>query len=382
MIFGVRMLNDPNRVCAVDKNGQFKKDAMRVTVEVSPAEWLKEMAFGIQNDNPLTQAVPLEDNLCGNNYMDSLLLAAIDQAASVEFDTVGTFFSRFRDALDPNVSLARYYSAELNTTLDANNETVCNYLENEWKECREYTLQIIQRRFKCYGQRASCPHLEEGTEEYYFDILNVKEEEANYIRTLIKTPGHFSVWPLYDGEELTAIIQRINDFSEGQLMEYLSAGDGHCVAGTASLCYIEPIDNILTLAADTRGYDSRRVKFAWKYNTQEATGTLYAIKAEYRTPLYNIRVSDANIEGDQLNISLHSDEARLLKEFSYNNKERPVAMTIDDEVLMTAYFKDEISTGQLFINGFKSEEEMRALKAILRSGPLPTTVRIFKEQGR
>ncbi|MCR4828135.1 MAG: hypothetical protein K5864_01585 [Bacteroidales bacterium] len=47
-------------------------------------------------------------------------------------------------------------------------------------------------------------------------------------------------------------------------------------------------------------------------------------------------------------------------------------MTLDDEVLMAAFFNDEIPTGQLFINGFESEEERNLVSIIIRGGRFPT----------
>lgn len=361
LFFGVRMLNDPNRVCAVDKNGQFKKNAMRITVEISPAKFLTDLA---------------------SEQLDSTLTKAIQQACEYNPDREGTYFSRFREAVDTNVSLARYYSATLNITLDANNETVCNYLENAWEDCREYTLQTIQRRMDRIGHRASNPNPVLGTEEYYFDILNVNEDEARIVRSLLKTPGYLSMWPLYEEEELTSLIQSIDDFSEGRLTEYLGTGDGHCVAGTASQTNIDVIEKIMEKAAIAKIYDPQAVRFVWSRNNQEWSGKLYVIKADPRTPLYKIPVKDVEVKEEQLNISLYKEETDLLKDFSRINTNHPVALTLDDDVLMTAYFSNEISSGHIFINGFESEEEMRLVKVLIKSGPLPTTVTITEEEGR
>lgn len=373
-ILSVLLMSCKQPVVAVDENGQIVKGGMRITVALSPGDWLRDIV-GIR--------------------MDSVLEQAIQTAELVDFDTVETFFSRMEAAMSPNINLARYFDANmLNVNRNDDNHTVCSALAHQWNDCRDLTLQTILRRIAHLqgSNHVSEPHGIYGTTRYYFDIIKVKDAER--IVRLVSTPGQFSVWITLDTLSTRQLLTEINDYFNGQLFWMIA--NPHNMIGWESMAKDkEKIDSLLALAATDRVYDSRWVKFLWSPVKQRGLyanvnqfvshdiAELYAIEVSTRdgSPLLDDRcVEKAEVDNDWISLKLNAEGKREWARITGENVGRAIATVIDNKVFSAPIVMSEISNGYMGVSGFESVEEIEDMANILSSGRLAAGTKVVEVQ--
>ena len=362
---------------AVDKDGNVVKGGMRITVELSPADMLREMA---------------------GKRMDSILEQAICLA-----DTSDNFFYQFENAVDSTVQLWTYFNIAVNVDRNTDNHSVCSMLANEWdpywlaesltgevinrKEkkmlgVRDQALLTIQRRLaKVQGTgNVSEPHRIGNSGKYYFDILKVKDSKR--IERLATAPGKFELWLLEDEETTVRQLRRIDSCLHHKLSVLLHEGDHIGAVGQASPEDADAIDALLAEAEERKLFNPRFLRFLWS----KERNRLYAIRVTTRdgSPLLDGSAIEKTKGGMDdighaaVDIAFTSEGARAWRKITWENIGRAVAFVVDDRVYSTPIIMSEIAGGWAQISGIGTDEETEELAAILSFPPLKCKVNVVE----
>ena len=152
------------------------------------------------------------------------------------------------------------------------------------------------------------------------------------------------------------------------------------------------IDAMLAQAAEKKVFDTRSVKFLWSNKADDHFQgndiyTLYAIMITTRdgSALLDGRyVSDARQDfssngKSEVSMTMNSQGAREWKRITGENKDKCIAIVLDDLVYSAPVVHGEIAGGRSSITGDFSLDEAKDLANILKSGKLPAPANIVSE---
>ena len=281
---------------------------------------------------------------------DPLFNQAIDKAlASQKKSTNRDFVSLFYDAitaLDPNVSLASYFSGQLRDKikLGDKNEDVIKVVKEEAAGAYDRTYQILSQRIDKFGVAQPTIQKLSASERILVELPGVKEPER--VRKLLQGTAQLEFWQTYDNTEAIRFLDAantylasinstgaevsgstVNEMVEGSekdsaeaMLELLTAENADAasmaadreafaqsnplmsklqlyvdqnmqplqgpIVGLAASKDRADISAMLDKAAEKRVYDPRTVKFLWSAKADEHFGpdvyVLYAIKITTR----------------------------------------------------------------------------------------------------
>ena len=281
---------------------------------------------------------------------DTLFNHAIDMALANQKKTTNRdFVSLFYDAitsLDPNVSLASYFSSQLRDKikLGDNNEDVIKVVKEEASGAYDRTYQILSQRIDKFGVAQPTIQKLSASERILVELPGVKEPER--VRKLLQGTAQLEFWLTYDNAEAFRYLDAANKYlasinantesssmnesedtaevapvdslqakldmltAEGgnnanvsednaeaaqanplfRLLQPYITPDGQLlpgpIVGLASGKDRAAINEMLAAAAAKKVYDSRTVKFLWSAKPDEHFGAdiyvLYAIKITTR----------------------------------------------------------------------------------------------------
>ena len=281
---------------------------------------------------------------------DTLFNHAIDIALANQKKTTNRdFVSLFYDAitgLDPNVSLASYFSSQLRDRikLGDNNEDVIKIVKEEASGAYDRTYQILSQRIDKFGVAQPTIQKLSASERILVELPGVKEPER--VRKLLQGTAQLEFWLAYDnadafrfldaadkylasinadGEQETvvedndttaqtaadSVQSKLDELTSGANVPAQSAASNEQMAKNNPLFhllqpYISPdgqlipgpiaglangkdraaINEMLATAAAKKVYDPRTVKFLWSAKPDEHFGgdiyVLYGIKITTR----------------------------------------------------------------------------------------------------
>ena len=281
---------------------------------------------------------------------DTLFNHAIDIALANQKKTTNRdFVSLFYDAitgLDPNVSLASYFSSQLRDRikLGDNNEDVIKIVKEEASGAYDRTYQILSQRIDKFGVAQPTIQKLSASERILVELPGVKEPER--VRKLLQGTAQLEFWLAYDnaeafrfldaadkylasinadgeqetvveGNDTTALTaadsvqSKLDELTSGANVPAQSAASNEQMAKNNPLFhllqpYISPdgqlipgpiaglangkdrtaINEMLATAAAKKVYDPRTVKFLWSAKPDEHFGgdiyVLYGIKITTR----------------------------------------------------------------------------------------------------
>lgn len=281
---------------------------------------------------------------------DTLFNHAIDIALANQKKTTNRdFVSLFYDAitgLDPNVSLASYFSSQLRDRikLGDNNEDVIKIVKEEASGAYDRTYQILSQRIDKFGVAQPTIQKLSASERILVELPGVKEPER--VRKLLQGTAQLEFWLAYDnaeafrfldaadkylasinadgeqetvveGNDTTAqtaadsVQSKLDELTSGANVPAQSAASNEQMAKSNPLFhllqpYISPdgqlipgpiaglangkdraaINEMLATAAAKKVYDPRTVKFLWSAKPDEHFGgdiyVLYGIKITTR----------------------------------------------------------------------------------------------------
>ena len=304
------------------------KGGMNVMLEVSTVDVVRALA-----DHT--------DDTLFNHAID---IALENQKRSTNRDFVSLFYDAIRN-LDPNVSLASYFSGQLRDKikLGDDNDAVIRVVRSEAADAYDRTYQVLSQRIDKFG--VAQPNIQKlsASERILVELPGVKEPER--VRKLLQGTAQLEFWLTYDNTEAARFLFASNDYlgsinkgetadetaddevAEGEqkdsiesMLEQLTAdnaqqgvsnadreafaknnpllaklqlyvdGNGQPlpgpIVGLAAGKDREAIDQMLATAAEKKVYDPRTVKFLWSAKPDDHFGgdiyVLYAIKITTR----------------------------------------------------------------------------------------------------
>ena len=278
---------------------------------------------------------------------DPLFNQAIDNAlASQKKSTNRDFVSLFYDEitkLDPNVSLASYFSGQLRDKikLGDKNDDVIKVVKEEAAGAYDRTYQILSQRIDKFGVAQPTIQKLSASERILVELPGVKEPER--VRKLLQGTAQLEFWQTYDNTEAIRFLDAANTYlasinvngendttadaeeevvkdSAEAMLEQLAADNASTAAQAANReayaksnplmaklqLYVDQnmqplqgpivglaaskdradISAMLDKAAEKKVYDPRTVKFLWSAKADEHFGpdvyVLYAIKITTR----------------------------------------------------------------------------------------------------
>ena len=302
------------------------KGGMNVMLEVSTVDVVRALAD--HTEDPLF-----------NQAIDNALAA---QKKSTNRDFVSLFYEAIT-SLDPNVSLASYFSGQLRDKikLGDKNDDVIKVVKEEAAGAYDRTYQILSQRIDKFGVAQPTIQKLAASERILVELPGVKEPER--VRKLLQGTAQLEFWQTYDNTEAIRFIDAANTYlasintevevaeTEGEtevmekdsteaMLEQLTADNAATADRAADMeafaknnpllaklqLYVDQnmqplqgpivglaaskdraeISAMLEKAAEKKVYDPRTVKFLWSAKADEHFGpdvyVLYAIKITTR----------------------------------------------------------------------------------------------------
>ena len=158
------------------------KGGMNVMLEVSTVDVVKALA-NYTNDPVFNQAIEL---------------ALKNQEKAVNEDFVTLFYDAIR-SINPNVSLAGYFSGQLNgTTLRDDNNTIISKLREETSSAYDRTYEILRKRIDKFGVAQPTIQRLQASERILVELPGVKDPQR--VRKLLKGTAQLEFWATYSGD--------------------------------------------------------------------------------------------------------------------------------------------------------------------------------------
>ena len=372
-----------------------------------------------------------------DNNQDSVFLLALEMAEQKRLESESDFVTLFGQSykeIDPNASLVPIFLYEFRDkglNVNSSNDEVLQILKDECKANDDRCCQIISSRLNQYCEKESTRYhkikfnatMKTGQERIFIDLPHDERIDLSSVRKLIQDKGTFGFWETYTFDELSSCFDEIgteltkthkeqtcdsltDDKSFDQypennpLFAYLQpscyqnetgqyvAGKTACI-GTAMLKDTAVINQIL---AEIKNLFPNNLKFAWTARpiiTQGKTEPLELValkmSRDNKCALGSEAIIDATQEYDQnklpeVKITMNPEGTQAWKRLTGNNIGRQIAIVIDDHVFSYPVVNCEIPNGRSSISGGgMTVKEAQNLANILKSGRIPTTVRIIEE---
>ena len=171
------------------------KGGMNVMLEVSTVDVVRALA-----DHT-------EDTLF-NHAID---MALADQKRTTNRDFVSLFYDAIRK-LDPNVSLASYFSGQLRDKikLGDDNDAVIRVVRAEAADAYDRTYQVLNQRIDKFGVAQPTIQKLSASERILVELPGVKEPER--VRKLLQGTAQLEFWLTYDNTEAARYLMAANDY--------------------------------------------------------------------------------------------------------------------------------------------------------------------------
>ena len=171
------------------------KGGMNVMLEVSTVDVVRALAD--HTEDPLF-----------NQAIDNALAA---QKKSTNRDFVSLFYEAIT-TLDPNVSLASYFSGQLRDKikLGDKNEDVIKVVKEEAAGAYDRTYQILSQRIDKFGVAQPTIQKLSASERILVELPGVKEPER--VRKLLQGTAQLEFWQTYDNTEAIRFLDAANTY--------------------------------------------------------------------------------------------------------------------------------------------------------------------------
>ena len=363
----------------------------------------------------------LSSNSKDKNFREALKGANEMQRDSS--DDYITIFGRAFNEVDPNASLAKIFNTVYlrnDISFNSTNEEVIEVLQKQLDDAINHTIDILRIRIDRYGIHHQNIQRIGNSENILIELPEV--ENINSLRHLIEAQAKLEFWETYELSEIYSCIEKVDanllddedfesaialkvdemdDESKGFVKRYpLFAflypavdASGHLmqgpVVGYTAIQDTSTINYILNIKKVTEILP-KDLRFYWTYKPipqDKNKLQLLAIKVTTRkgdAPLDGSVITDVTQKRDQnenttIQLSMNSEGAKIWQRLTRNNIGRSIAIILDDYVYSFPRVMSEINEGQISITGQFTEDEAQNLVNILRTGPLPLSVKIVEE---
>ncbi len=176
------------------------KGGMNVTMEIALSDMVRNLA---------------------NNSTDANFNAAIKNAelavAKGENDFIGAFGREF-EKLSPNTKLASIFATKENSAnlkIDADNQTVLNFLRKSADGAIDLSFNILRTRIDKFGVTSPNIQKQQGTNRILIELPGVTEPDR--VRKLLQGSAKLEFWETYDNTEIFGLLQNVNSILASSL---------------------------------------------------------------------------------------------------------------------------------------------------------------------
>ena len=399
----------------------------------------KELLLGLdlQGGMGVSMEVGLDGLLksLANYTKDPLFNKAIENALTIKANSSENFVTLFNQEFkknNPTVNLAPYFAYKSNGQIKNNSsdEAVITYLNTRAQEAFKNTLRILQTRVDRFGLSSPTINPDPLKGRINIELAGITDKER--VRNYLQSTANLQFFEMYTLEStdiqnaLVASDKTIQGYLNGLSLDSLNAIDTAGIKDTTKnklnanplfkvLQVSQPYQNPKTkktifpsefgyvAAKDTAklneyfNYDffknkyPSNLKFVYGKSLENEKTKLvffpvYAIKTleNGQAPLEGDHVANAGQDYDEhgkIAIKMNMDNVgtSIWARMTTNNKEKPIAIVLDNIVYSAPTVNEPITTGNSQITGNYTVKEAQDLADILQSGKLPAPAKIVQE---
>ncbi len=363
----------------------------------------------------------LSSNSKDKNFREALKVAnEMQRVSSEDYITIfGTAFSE----VDPNASLApifNTYQLRDRISYNSTNEEVLSALKHEIDDEIDHSINILRVRIDRYGIRHQNIQRIGNSENIRIELPAV--ENIHRVKHLIEARAKLEVWETYEVSEIFSYIEKVNAnlpddekiesaiemkvderdeesrdvFKKYPLFAFLYPAvntNGQLIQGPVVGYTAIPDTSTVNYILNNKSVKEilpQDLRFYWTYKPYPKDKTmmpLLAIKVTGRdgsAALDGLFITDATWKRNQndnieIHLSMNKDGAKIWHRLTANNIGRSIAITLDGYVYSYPRVMSKIKEGQISITGQFTEDEAQNLVNVLRTGPLPLSVKIMEE---
>ncbi|MBV6647903.1 MAG: protein translocase subunit SecD, partial [Cyclobacteriaceae bacterium] len=399
---------------------------MHVTLEVSPVDILKGLSGNSRDDDFLAALEAAKNNVRGTqlNYVDEFYRVFTEQA--------------------PDKKLSYVFSNAANRdriSLSSTDQEVIDIINTEVEGAIDRSFNILRTRIDRFG--TSQPNIQrlQGTGRIQIELPGVDNPER--VRKLLQGVAKLEFWEVHELNEISDVLQRINDLiveeqkanlspedltasdaASDDLSTLLTADDTDTSGAVAEVdtaesnldsltnTQVSPLFSLLKSPynllydqkdtakinrilqrEDVQALIPSTIKFLWLVKPLETEGQngeklleLYAIKNSRtgRAPLTGETITDARQDLDErsrpaVSMQMNSTGAKVWKRLTRDNVNRRIAIVLDSYVYSAPNVQGEIPNGNSSISGNFTIDEAKDLANILKAGALPAPTTIVED---
>jgi SecD/SecF fusion protein len=375
-----------------------------------------------------------------NNPRDPILLKAIDLAHQKKLTDDANFIDLFAKSykeINPTAKMAPLFANTNKNTIkfDASDNAVINYVHDQAAAAMKQTLQVLTKRIDKFGVASPSINLDENKGIITIELAG-SNVDAERVRKYLQSSANLQFWEVYNINEISTSIQNADKAFENYLNGRSANDTTTKVDSLAAQKNKNPIIPIFYDAIrqvqdatdksrfpdyvgriptkDTAHVDEylsnpvvlnnfpATLKFLWGKQELDDDGKvlpylrLYAIKTipgtdkakvEGENIKNNARQDFEQITGDVIvEMSMDKQGADEWAKMTLNNKDRPIAIVLDDVVYSAPFVHDQITGGNSQItmgrgrNSSLAVTEAQDLANILNSGKLSAPAKIVSEE--
>lgn len=368
------------------------KGGMSVIVEVDVATVLRSLG---DTDNEAFNAAisetSAEAKTSNKDYIT--LFAEKFKAKNGANKLAGIFSTKLRDQLQP-------------TDTD---EKVLSVLRTELNAAAENSFTVLTTRIDRFGVVApNIQKLNDRAERIMIELPGIKEPER--VRKLLQGSANLEFWKTYNANEIQQSIMTLDERSKAaiannndstindslktdlgfnkSLIEYFAGQGGLATLGLFHKNDTAAVGNILRRYPDAYPSD---LKFAWGFKAEDPNETLFALYILKGDGIKKGPALDGdvvtNVKADQsqrgstweVNMKMNSTGAQRWAIITGAEKERCIAIVVDDHVYSAPRVNDKIEGGSSSITGNFTYADANDLENVLKSGRMKVGVRIIQE---
>ena len=404
------------------------------------------LGLDLQGGINVTLDIALDGLIKGvaNNPKDPQLLKAIEEAKRRKLTSDQNFIDLFGAAFNSQNPGAKMAPLFANTnrnklTINASDAQVLNYIREQANAGMAQTFQVLRRRIDKFGVAQPNISLDEAKGIITVELAGATDPER--VRRFLQSTANLQFWEVYTFADLGQGLQKADKALDTYLFSPNKLKDSAALAAdslkTDTSAGSNPLFRILVPAQpqqnpETGGYyyypyigvarisDTAKVneylrlpvvknnfpansKFLWGKQDRDQTGKLstvlllYAIKTipgKEGAELEGEAIENASQEFDQITnevnvtMAMTNSGARTWERMTEKNKNKSIAIVLDDIVYSAPNVIDKISGGNSRItmgsgSGANTQlvvEEAQDLANILKAGKLDAPAKIVQEQ--
>jgi SecD/SecF fusion protein len=358
---------------------------VKFTVEMSPSVFLRSLT-----------SVPA----------DSLLDEVLQEVEEMNKDTTQSAIAHFQDVVKrkgAEVQVARWFAKEDELRSNAPYNEAIEYLDAQWEAATTTLFSKIQQRFAKFS--AYDADLRKQPNRIVVTVNKV--DDLKTARQLLRSAGKLGFYATYGirqvgvqlrescrtlimedtlgtGPDLAGLIQL-----DQQIVQNKSQPNDNATLGMVAVQDTHLVRQLLEKIRLASGLPND-LRWAWSATpfagSEPPSFELIALHTVKGQPeIDGTVIEEANLDHDLdgnicIAIRMNARGAQSWEQMTTQNQNRQVAIVLDGMVYSAPYVNEPITGGKSWISGAFTEEEAKALAAVLAAGAFPSTVHLIGEE--